>query len=598
MTKTLIKMISIVLCLAMIIGAVSVLTACNDSNTKANYNVTYDLNYEGGEKRIQSYQSGITAIDWKASRDGYNIQGWYLDAECSEKFDFNTKIKSDMTLYAGWKEKPGITTVTFDFGYSGAANKVIEIEKGSTINKKYIPAKDRFGMALTGWYHDEALTMPWNFESDTVEDATTLHAKFEYTVNIPLNDDGSIKYENISVYVWNGCGGFSNSLLDPIVEEFNKEYDGKISVTVGPLTQQADVFVRIQQSSELMRCYTTYYPIADIYSLAGIDVNPDDYYTGAIRESMSKGVMLQTPFAAVVPYMVYNKTLMSKYSPNGLPTNYSELSAVLQKAAKGEATNNSFKSILTTDGWQFKECSSWIAFAQNNADYFTYENEIHTSIWKTEQGLANAKTALTNTYDLFGVNGLNGGTAYDIYSDNIARTVANGDALMGMLSWTGAESVILNNDNLGVMSLSGLFTDATDEASRRIPAYTLGVAFYNGATNVIADPVKMCASAVFADYLSKHAYLFADKGYVPVHKGTAEVDAYKNSDNAIIKLMKSIYRPEDLWTLPGMANTKYIINAVASENVIVPFLNDKNGSRDDVDTRLNNLYSQVGGLLA
>ena len=148
------------------------------------------------------------------------------------------------------------------------------------------------------------------------------------------------------------------------------------------------------------------------------------------------------------------------------------------------------------------------------------------------------------------------------------------------------------------MSLSGMFTDATDEASRRVPVYTLGVAFYNGASNVIADPVKMCASAVFADYLSKHAYLFADQGFVPVHKATALEDAYANSTNPTVNLLKSVCDPNDYWTLPGMTNIKYLINTVASEGVIVPYLSDENASRDDVAVKLNRLYSQVGGLLA
>lgn len=595
------KLVAICLAIVMLVGTASVLAACDKGNeqAKANYTVTYDLNYEGAQKRTYVYQAGLTAKDWQAAREGYYINGWYTDASCKEKYDFTDKVNSDFTIYAGWREKPGIATVTFDFGYSGAADKVVEVEKGSAINKKLIPSNSRFGMSLVGWFKDEALTNEWNFNEDVVEDNTTLHAKFEYKLNIPVNADGSIKYEDVSVYVWNGCNAFDSTLLDPVIEEFNKEYEGKINVTYGPLTNQQDVFLRIQQTSELMRCYTTYYPIADIYSLAGIDVNNEDYYEGSVRESMSKGVMLQTPFAAVVPYLVYNKTLMAKYSPNGLPTNYTQLSTVLQAAYAGESVaNKDFRSILTTKEWQFKENSSWTAFAQNGADYFTYKNEMHVNEWKDAAVMQRAQTALQNTYDLFGVNGLNKGSASNIGANDIANQVANGNAIMGLLSWNGAENTILNNENLGVMSLSGMFTDETGDVADRIPVYTLGVAFYNGASNVIADPVKMCASAVFADYLSKHAYLFADSGYVPVHKGTAQIPEYVNSENGTVKLMKSVYKPENMYTLPGMANTKYIINALASETVMVPFLVDEDADRDDVPAKLTSLYSAVGGLIA
>lgn len=595
------RLLSLLLCGTMLTSFSGCLQNPQSANPsrRSNYNVTYNLNYDGAATRVQSYQAGTTAIDWEALREGYYINGWYTDEACTKEYSFDTKIDSDLTLYAGWREKPGMATVTFDFGYSGAVDKVVEIEKGSKINKKHIPKKERFGMKLSGWYADENFEREWNFETDEVTENTVLHAKFDYTVNIPVDEDGNIIYNNLSVYVWNGCGAFSSSLIEPVIEAFNKEYEGRITVSHGPLTSQADVFLRIQQTTELMRNAKTYYPIADIYSLAGIEVNNEDYYAGAVRESESKGVMLQTPFAAVVPYLVYNKTLMNKYSPNGLPTNYSELSAVLQKAAEGELlTKSNFKSILTMNTWQFKENSSYTAFAQNNADYYTYKNDINVCEWKDKAVMARAQTALQITYDLFGVNGLNKGASSSYSAGDIASIVKKGDALMGLLSWHGAENAILQDSNLGVMPLSGMFTDATDEASRRVPVYTLGVAFYNGASNVIADPVKMCASAVFADYLSKNAHLFADKGYMPVHKATANEESFANSTNPVVQLLKSICDPNDYWTLSGMTNIKYLINTVASEGVIVPYLQDVNATRDDVPAQLNKLYSQVGGLLA
>ncbi len=601
MTKAHIRLVAFLLCLAMLFS----LTACQQGNSGTSgttvakkYNVTYNLNYDGATSRVHAYQEGVTPMDWKATREGYNIDGWYTDAACQNKFDFSTKVTSNLTLYAGWKEKPGMTTVTFDFGYAGAVNKVIEIEKGSTINKKLVPSKSRYGKTFEAWCVDEALTTEWDFDEDVVEDTTVLHAKFRDLYNLERDENGNIVYDNVNVFVWNGTGSFSADLLKSVVDAFNEEYAGKIKVTYSnTLASQQDTLLRIQQTAELMRCYTTYYPIADIYSLAGIEVNNEDYYAGAVRESMNNGVMLQTPFAAFVPYIVYNKALMQKYSPNGLPTNYSQLSAVLQAAAEGEKTNAKFKSILTTTNWEFKECSSYTAFSQNDADYFTYSNGAHVSTWKEDGVMERAQTALRTTYDLFGVNGLNKGSASTYAEGDMVTSVASGNALMAMISWKGQESNIANNDKLGVMSLSGLFTDNTDEASKHVPVYTLGVAFYNGASTVIADPVRMCASAVFADYLSKNAYRFASTGFVPVHKETAEVEEYKNSEDKVIKLMKSVCDPNNYWTLPGMANTKYIFNAVASESILVPYLTDTKASTDDISSKLTNLYSQVAGLL-
>ena len=43
------------------------------------------------------------------SREGYVLEGWYSDSSFTKKFDFNTAIKSNMTLYAKWVEKPAST---------------------------------------------------------------------------------------------------------------------------------------------------------------------------------------------------------------------------------------------------------------------------------------------------------------------------------------------------------------------------------------------------------------------------------------------------------------------------------------------------------
>ena len=40
-------------------------------------------------------------------RNGYLFTGWYLDAVCTWRFDFNMPIVSNMTLYAGWQETGG-----------------------------------------------------------------------------------------------------------------------------------------------------------------------------------------------------------------------------------------------------------------------------------------------------------------------------------------------------------------------------------------------------------------------------------------------------------------------------------------------------------
>lgn len=56
--------------------------------------------------------------------------------------------------------------------------------------------------------------------------------------------------------------------------------------------------------------------------------------------------------------------------------------------------------------WGWREAASYAAFAQNEADYWVYEDGHYVNKWNTEDGsFENAVTAFQNTYDLFGENG-------------------------------------------------------------------------------------------------------------------------------------------------------------------------------------------------
>ena len=39
-------------------------------------------------------------------KNGFDFTGWYTEQECSNAYDFDLAVKSDLTLYAGWEETP------------------------------------------------------------------------------------------------------------------------------------------------------------------------------------------------------------------------------------------------------------------------------------------------------------------------------------------------------------------------------------------------------------------------------------------------------------------------------------------------------------
>ena len=69
------------------------------------YTVTFDT--QGGNEiesvRVTRNSTVVKPAD--PTREGYTFEGWFTDPECSEAYDFDTKVTKNITLYAKWVEK-------------------------------------------------------------------------------------------------------------------------------------------------------------------------------------------------------------------------------------------------------------------------------------------------------------------------------------------------------------------------------------------------------------------------------------------------------------------------------------------------------------
>lgn len=79
----------------------------------------------------------------------------------------------DVTLYAQWGPDASTFTVTFQTN-GGTAVDPQEVAVGGSVVQP--PEPTRIGYLFSGWFADDALTTPWNFASDVVNDNMTLYA--------------------------------------------------------------------------------------------------------------------------------------------------------------------------------------------------------------------------------------------------------------------------------------------------------------------------------------------------------------------------------------------------------------------------------------
>lgn len=79
------------------------------SDVDGEYTVTFEWNYsDEGTYKTVTVKSGET-VDKPTNprRSGYSFSGWYTKAEGGEKFDFDTEVDEDVTLYAHWTKSSG-----------------------------------------------------------------------------------------------------------------------------------------------------------------------------------------------------------------------------------------------------------------------------------------------------------------------------------------------------------------------------------------------------------------------------------------------------------------------------------------------------------
>ena len=118
--------------------------------TRRKYPV-YATFYSDGAKyttQTLSYE-GRASVPTAPVKAGYTLDGWYADSSFTEKFDFNKKITSDVSIYAKWS----VTTYTIDYNLnSGSWN-------GSSPSTTYtltdcgyaLPVPTREGYIFEGW---------------------------------------------------------------------------------------------------------------------------------------------------------------------------------------------------------------------------------------------------------------------------------------------------------------------------------------------------------------------------------------------------------------------------------------------------------------
>lgn len=176
----------------------------------------------GGEVADKVLEKGEELELPTVTKEGYNFDGWYLDAEFTERYT-NQEIKKDITLYAKWT----IKTFTVRFvDYDNTILKEQTVEYGEDAQAPNNPTRTGYG--FTGW--DKEFT---NVKQD-------LTVKAEYQINVYkvkfLDKEGNVLSEQNVNHGENANAPQAPDVVGFVFKEWNKAYTNITeNVTIEPV---------------------------------------------------------------------------------------------------------------------------------------------------------------------------------------------------------------------------------------------------------------------------------------------------------------------------------------------------------------------------
>ena len=176
--------------------------------TVKTYKVTFNANGHGTAPTAQNVEENKKATEpTEPSATGYTFDGWYTDQACSDdkKFDFNTPITEDITLYAKWTINQ--YTVTLNPNYPDGKTGTFTDKDGNSVNKielkyDYNTASMNLtnlyeeikleGYQFDGWYSATSGGSHW-IETGVIKKNVTVYAQWSKLYTITLSENGITK---------------------------------------------------------------------------------------------------------------------------------------------------------------------------------------------------------------------------------------------------------------------------------------------------------------------------------------------------------------------------------------------------------------------
>lgn len=187
----------------------------------------YTVNFES---------NGGSTINSKTVREGENLQaptnptkvghtfgGWYTNSELTNKYDFNTPVMNDLTLYAKWIINTYV--IKFQSNTNESIYEDITLDYNSLIPEP-TPKPTKEGYNFDGWYLDSEFNNKIDFNT------------YRVTSNITLYGKWSIKQFDFWIFPNNGIEDIESNYIKRKVN-----YGGTVARPENPVHNESNKYV-------------------------------------------------------------------------------------------------------------------------------------------------------------------------------------------------------------------------------------------------------------------------------------------------------------------------------------------------------------------
>lgn len=417
------------------------------------------------------------------------------------------------------------------------------------------------------------------------------------------DEAGNIVYDGVELKMWSVTTGDDASTQDAIIAGFNDLYEGQIHVTTTH-TSRYDLETLLNTTMQFDRPNAPdllfnhgsraaeyrergwLLPVDNYFGKAETPLDKDDFVPSLLNAVTLDGSLYGLPMDVHSAMVVMRVDILEK---NGyeIPTNYEELVAICDDAAKKAANNQLWIRGENSEGYAADEwrlastASPYAAFPISYGDMWVHEFVGYTAAvqngasvvdeegmpaWnsdETAKGLQLLRDWIfpsATSYNKSALS-LDYGSSYDVGNAPLLAGTAM-FKLQGpwayMNEMADFDRLLRNDggaDNITTRSLSGLFTRDDSEASSLIKG--------EGHAIMMMAPekfslTKACAATVFMDYMAYYSGIeWAKRGHLPAAISVSNSSAFK-ADPAYEEYIQYWGQPEDYVVVPPTVNYTYI----------------------------------------